>query len=154
MNFDALTEAEIDQLIKLRKRVTNPNVRWVTKPGHKQRNFKLEDGDYWFELYLRQSIYDDADFSCGLKVIKPDGQPLTLLRYNGAGHVHGAIKFQCHAHSATESAMRAGKKPESHAEIVTKYRTLDGALYCMVEDAHIDGLPNLTPDELDLFPNP
>lgn len=151
MNFDALNDAEIDQLIKLRKQVTNPNVRWTVKPGHRQRNFKLEEADHWFELYLRQSLFDEADFSCGLKVIKPDGQSLTLLRYNGAGHAHGEIKFMCHAHTATERAIRTGKKPESHAEIATRCRTLDGALYCLVRDANIDGLPNVGPDELDLF---
>jgi hypothetical protein len=151
MNFDQLTDDDITALIVMRKRVTNPVIRWQEKPGHKQRNHKVESGDHFFELYLRQNTYDAADFSCGLKVIKPDGQPLTLLRYNGGGHIHGDIKFACHIHQATYKAIAAGKKPESHAEPTKKYRSLDGALACLLEDACISGLLNVVHDAPDLF---
>ena len=84
-------------------------------------------------------------------MIKPDGQPLTLLRYNGGGHIHGDIQFACHIHSATEKAILAGRKPESHAEATALYRTLEGALACLLEDARIRGLSNVKKDEPDLF---
>ncbi|MCY3924883.1 MAG: hypothetical protein OXG52_05150 [bacterium] len=34
------SDDELDELRSMRKRVTNPGARWVTKPGHRQRNFK------------------------------------------------------------------------------------------------------------------
>lgn len=151
MNFDLLTDADIAQLIALPKRVSNPSVRWQDKPGHKQRNFKVEGGDHSFELYLRQSTHNPEDFSCGLKVIKPDGQPLTLLRYNGGGHIHGEIVFSCHIHRATQQVIEAGKKAESHAESTQNYRALDGALACLLEDAVVSGLLHVAHDAPDLF---
>ena len=111
MNFDLLTDADIAQLIALPKRVSNPSVRWQEKPGHKQRNFKVDGGDHSFELYLRQSSHNVEDFSCGLKVIKPDGQPLTLLRYNGGGHIHGEIVFLVISIVRHNRPLRRGKRP-------------------------------------------
>ncbi|WP_297186084.1 hypothetical protein [uncultured Porticoccus sp.] len=151
MNFDQLTDKDIDDLIKLPKRISNPSARWQEKPGHKQRNFNIVAENHSFTVYQRQNLFDDKDFSCGLKVIKPDGQPLTLLRYNGGGHIHGDIQFACHIHSATEKAILAGRKPESHAEATALYRTLEGALACLLEDARIRGLSNVKKDEPDLF---
>ncbi|MDO8895382.1 hypothetical protein [Nitrosomonas sp.] len=151
MNFDLLSDEDIARLLALPKRVSNPSVRWQDKPGHKQRNFKVEGGDYSFELYLRRSTHNLEDFSCGLKVIKPDGQPLTLLRYNGGGHIHGEIVFSCHIHRATQRAIEAGKKAESHAEPTQNYRTLDGALACLLEDAAVSGLLHVVHDAPDLF---
>lgn len=151
MNFDELTDADVATLLALSKRVTNPTVRWQEKPGHKQRNFKVEGGDFSFELYMRQNLFDTTDFSCGLKIIKPDGQPLTLVRYNGGGHIHGEIKFECHIHRATQAAMAAGRKPESHAEPTTVYRSLEGALACLLVDAAISGLNHVSHDVPDFF---
>jgi len=151
MNFDCLNDKDISYLINLQKHVKNPNTRWADKPGHKQKNYKVTGGDYLFELYVRQSHIDTEDFSCGLSVIKPDGQRLTLLRYNGSNHIHHEIKFSCHIHKATERAINLGKKPESFAEKTEIYHTLDGALFCLVSDAIISGLPSLKADEPDLF---
>lgn len=151
MNFDCLTEQDIENLIILSKQVKNPNTRWVEKPGHQQKNYNVVGGDYLFELYVRQSGMDTENFSCGLSVIKPDGQPLTLLRYNGSNHIHGDITFACHIHKATEKAINAGKKTESHADETDIYHTLDGALFCLVNDANINGLSKLKADEADLF---
>jgi len=83
--------------------------------------------------------------------IKPDGQPLTLVRYNGSGHIHGEIMFRCHIHRATEKVMKAGRKPESHAEEATQYHTLSGALFVLAEECAVSGLSGLVPDEPDMF---
>jgi len=80
VNFDCLTDQNIADLINLSKQVENSNIRWIEKPSHNQKNYKVVGGDYLFELYVRQSRIDTENFSCGLSVIKPDGQPLTLLR--------------------------------------------------------------------------
>ncbi len=111
MNFELPSDEELEQLQKLPKLVTNPRAQWREKPGHRQRNFLLEGGSFQFELYLRQNSNDPHDFSCGLKVIKPDGTPLTLCRYNGSSHAHHEIQYRCHVHVATHEAIRLGKKP-------------------------------------------
>jgi len=151
MNFDALTDSDIKYLINLPKQVKNPNIRWAVKPSHRQKNYKVVGDDYLFELYLRQGIMDVENFSCGLSVIKPDGQRLTLLRYNGSNHIHHDIQFSCHIHKATEHAINIGRKPESFAEKTEIYHTLDGALYHLVRNADIKGLLALKADEPDLF---
>lgn len=151
MNFDALTDSDIDYLITSSKCVKNPSARWSESRGNKQKNFNVEGGGLLYLLYLRQNTYDDQHFSCGLVVIKPDGQKLTLLRYNGANHVHESIRCACHVHKASERAIREGRKPEYHAQETDRYHTLDGALFALCKDANISGLANLTPDEPDLF---
>ncbi len=151
MNFDELTDAELDELRTMQKLVTNPQARWKDKPGHRQRNYILEGGRYQFELYQRQNINDAQDFSAGLSVIKPDGIRLTLCRYNGGSHVHREIGFRCHIHKATAVAMREGRKAEDHADETDRYRTLDGALFCLVSDCAIAGLRDLRADEPDMF---
>lgn len=100
---------------------------------------------------MRQNSYDQSDFSCGLKIIKPDGQPLTLLRYNGGGHKHGEIAYACHIHRATHKAIIAGKKPEFHAKKTTVYRTLEGALACLLDAAAVSGIASAAHDAPDLF---
>ena len=151
MNFDQLTDEDIDTLITLPKTVTNPLARWQRKPGHEQCNYKLEGGEHSFELYLRQNLNNSNDFSCGLKIIKPDGQPLTLLRYNSGSHIHGDIKYACHIHRATQKAIAAGKKPESHAEQTVAYDSLQGAKVCLVRDAAVSGLHDVTLGQAELF---
>lgn len=151
MNFDLLTDDDISTLIALPKQVSNPTVRWQEKPGHQQRNYKLVGGNYIFELYQRQNLFDKNDFSCGLKVIKPNGQPLTLLRHNGSSHIHRDIVFLCHIHKATHKNIAAGKKPDSYAEPTNRYRSLDGALACLVDDANISGLETTQHDMPSLF---
>lgn len=151
MDFDNLTEIDIERLISLPKKVVNPNTRWVELRGSKQINYQLKAEGFSFSMYLRQNTYDLEHFSCGLVCIKPDGQKLSLLRYNGSNHPHGDILYACHIHKATERAIREGKKPDSYAEQTDRYHSLDGALFCLCEDANISGLPDLKADHPDLF---
>lgn len=151
MNFDRLTDDELDGLRRLEKVVSNPHAKWKGKPGHQQRIYELEGAGYRFEIYQRQSNYDLDDHSCGLAVLKPDGQKLTLCRYNGRSHVHHDAVYQCHIHKVTEKAILEGRKPEDYAEITGEYWTAKGALYCLVRDCAVRGLPPQHPDEPDLF---
>jgi hypothetical protein len=151
MNYDALTDTDIEALIATPKRVKNPSARWRDGRGSKQCNYNLEAGDFVFLLYLRQNTFDAEHFSCGLTLVKPDGQKLTLLRYNGSNHLHGDIKYACHIHKVSEKGMVAGKKPDRYAKETVKYHTLDGALFNLCQDANITGLANLKADEPDLF---
>lgn len=36
--------------------------------------------------------------------------------------------------------MEAGERPESEAEPTTRFRTLEGALACLLQDYHVTGL--------------
>ena len=125
------------------KRVANPGARWSDKPGHKQRNFEARGrggGAARFLVYLRQSLIDDSDFSCGIVYLPEGGRRLTLARYNGSSHRHGDIHYRHHIHRATAAAIAAGKKPESEADETDRYESLDGALRCLVYDYHLEGL--------------
>ena len=147
-----LSNDELDGLLSASKRVRNPGARWSEKPGrHLQRNYTAEaEGGAVYRIYLRQNMDDDQDFSCGLALFQRGGKPLSLVRYNGASHAHGEIRYRCHIHRATGEAMAAGRKIDSHAEETDRYRTLEGALACLVEDCGVSGL-TAKPDEADLF---
>ena len=103
MNDIVLSDADLNAFRSATKRVKNPRARWTEKPGrHKQRNFDLEDDEgKQFRLYQRQNLDDARDFSCGLAWIDKAGKPLSLIRYNGASHLHGKIRYRCHIHLAT-----------------------------------------------------
>ena len=153
MNFDALTDTDIQELIDMPKRVTNANARWKDNRGSRQKNYTVDGGDHLFRIYMRQNLFDQENFSCGLAVIKPNGEPLTLLRYNGSSHPHGDIKYACHIHKTTEHSIMIGAKPESFAKETSEYSSLDGALSSMVRDANISGILQLKPDQPDMFTN-
>lgn len=149
-----ISDGEFDAMRTAPKRVTNPQARGREKPGgHKQRNFNLiaeHDDAKRFRLYLRQNLDDEQDFSCGLALIRLGGRSVSLVRYNGSSHRHGDILFHCHIHRATEEASLAGKKIDSHAEATDRYRTLNGALACLIDDCCVDGI-SASHDTRDLF---
>ena len=143
------TEEELDTLRAMPKRIDNPGSRWSEKPvgapSHRQRSFKAKargrGGEpSLFEIYQRENIRDDTDFSCGIVHMALDGSRLTLARYNGSGHEHGDILYRPHIHRATEKAIASGRKPEREAEATDRYQTLEGALACLLEDFRIAGM--------------
>ena len=147
------TDDELDSLRSAPKRVTNPGARWVTKPGHRQRNFQvtgLEDEAVRFAVYQRQSEQDERDFSCGIAYLPRGGSRLTLARYNGSSHIHGDIAYRPHIHRATERAIAAGRRPESEAEETDLCTTIDGAFRCLILDFEIKGIKAPPPDEATL----
>ena len=151
------TDEELSDLKTMPKHVTNPGARWLKKPrarpAHRQRTFQAvgeQDLDARFSIYLRQSLADESDFSCGISYLPVGSPPLTLARYNGPSHEYGEIAYRSHIHRATETAIAAGKKPESQAEETNRFETLDGALACLIEDFNMTGL-NAEPDKPILF---
>jgi hypothetical protein len=98
----------------------------------------------------------EDDFSCGLSWLAPNGEILTLVRYNGASHPHRnniegtMLNWESHIHTATERYIRANKKAVGFAEPTDRYRTLKGALHCLVTDCSIVGI-STTPDKPSLF---
>ena len=151
MSFESITDQRIEELLCMPKKVTNPGSRAKSKEGHEQFNYILrsvDDESLTFTLYKRQNLrpgMDDA-FSCGLSWNAPNGETLTLVRYNGPNHVHAnpiegqTIRYSSHIHRASERYIRALRKPESFAEETDRYNTLRGALHCLVTDCSIAGL--------------
>ncbi|MDE0480457.1 MAG: hypothetical protein OXI13_12635 [Gammaproteobacteria bacterium] len=151
------TDAELNTLRSMPKKVLNPGARWNQKPrsrpAHSQRNYQvvsMNDDKARFMIYLRQNLEDETDFSCGISYLAKGALPLTLARYNGPSHIHGDIDFQPHIHRATERAIAAGKRAESEAEATDRFETLQGALACLLADFAITGL-NADYDQPRLF---
>lgn len=158
MSADQLTDPIIEALLEMRKYADGPSRRPKEKPGHIQTDTPLrgEDGTR-FCLYTRQSQKLQDDFSCGLRLERPGAEPITLVRYNGASHAHRnhleGTRFvgQHHIHRATERYIAAGHEPEGFAQPTDRYTTLDGALWHLVRDCNIAGIPT-TPEQPSLLP--
>ena len=141
------TEAELDALRSIPKRITNPGARWLEKPkgrpAHRQRSFQAageDQAEERFLVYQRQNLDDASDFSCGIAYL-PRGAPLlTLARYNGPSHEHGDIVYRPHIHCASEAAIAAGRKAEADATETGRFETVDGALACLTEDFNVSGV--------------
>jgi len=151
MAFESITDLKIGDLLSMPKRVVNPSSRAKLKDGHEQFNFKvrsLGDIEYEMTLYTRKNLREgmEDDFSCGLCWNAPNGETLTLVRYNGSSHSHPnhlekqMVSFECHIHRATERYIRANKKPEGFALATQRYQSLNGALHCLVSDCNISGI--------------
>lgn len=147
----SVTDAQLQELRALPKRVTNPRARQTEKERHSERNYEVQGGDQHFLLYLRQSLLVTDGFSCGLVWLSP-GASWTLTRYNGSDHPHGntiegtRADHVCHIHLLTERYIAAGRKPEHYAEPTDRFLSLNGALRCLLLDWNITGL---TPPEND-----
>jgi hypothetical protein len=113
MPFESITDNKIIELLRLPKRVANPNIRAKLKDGHEQFNYNVSciDSDkYRFELYTRQNKREgmEDDFSCGLNWVAPNGETLILCRFNGPNHNHPnhleneKLGYNCHIHRTTE----------------------------------------------------
>lgn len=147
MTIRLYTTAELDQFRLARKRILNPGAHWLKKPqarpAHRQRNFKVVrkgDETVEFQIYQRQNLNDNHDFSCGIAYLPRGSEPLTLARYNGSSHEHGGIAYHPHIHRASERAIAAGRKPESDATATDRFQTLEAALTCLVADFNVLGL--------------
>ena len=147
MSARLYTSIELTEFREMPKQVANPRARWSDKPkirpGHRQRSFQasaVQDEETRFSIYQRQNLDDESDFSCGISYLPPGGPSLTLARYNGPSHEHGDIAFRPHIHRATERALASGRKPESEAEETNRFKTLEGAMACLIEDFNLTGI--------------
>lgn len=151
MAFESLTDDKIADLLNCPKKLTNPQAKTKEKEGNEQVNFKviaLDETGHEFEVYKRQNLREgmEDDFSCGIKWIAPNGETLTLKRYNGSSHNHPnhlekvKLGYNCHIHIATEKYIKANRKVDGFAEVTNRYNSLDGALHCLVEDCKISNI--------------
>jgi hypothetical protein len=161
MSFESVTDDKIADLLNCSKRLTNPQARRATKEGHEQINYKavaLDGSGYEFEIYKRQNLREgmEDDFSCGISWVAPNGESLTLKRYNGPAHIHAnhlekvKLEYTCHVHIATAKYINANRKPEGFAEATKRYSTVDGALHCLVTECKIIGIATI-PDNTEQF---
>lgn len=157
MAFESLTDDKIADLLNCPKRLTNPQMRSKSKEGREQLNYRviaMDGSGHEFEVYNRQNLRDgmEDDFSCGISWVAPNGETLTLKRYNGSNHNHPnhleklSLGYNCHIHIATEKYIKANRKAEGFAEVTNRYNSLKGALHCLVTDCKITGL-NTEPDD-------
>lgn len=148
-------------VVKCPKRITNPNARTTMKAGHEQTNYKVistDENEHAFTFFTCQNSREgmENDFSCGLNWNAPNGETLTLCRYNGSSHNHPnhledeVIGYEYHIHKATKKYIRANRKPEGYAEVTKKYFTLKGAIHCLVKDSNVSGI-RTEADEPKLF---
>jgi len=151
MAFESLTDDKILNLISCPKRLSNPQARTKEIDGHEQVNYKVYSTDgsgYEFVLYKRQNLRSgmEDDFSCGLSWIAPNGETLTLKRYNGPSHNHPnhlekeKLGYNCHIHVATEKYIKSNRKADGFAQVSDRYKNLNGAFHCLVVDCKITGI--------------
>jgi hypothetical protein len=158
MAFESLSDDKITELLNCPKHLTNPQTRNKQKDGHEQVNYKviaIDGSGHEFEVYKRQNLVHgmEDDFSCGISWVAPNGETLTLKRYNGPSHDHPNhlekvnLGYNCHIHKATEKYIKANRKAEGFAEVSNRYSTVEGALHCLITDCRITGIQT-TPDDL------
>jgi len=158
MASEILTDEQIKSLVDMPKRVENPGAKSRSEGKHTRRDFRVKslDEKYEFALFTRQSSLLPDSFSAGLRWLSQSGETIMLVRFNGASHPHSntlegeRFEFEPHIHQATERYLAAGKKDEGYAEVTKEYKTINGALHCLVKKCNIAGLTTQA-DEPDLF---
>lgn len=99
-----------------------------------------------FRVYLRQSLILADNFSCGIEWKSPDGEWITLARYNGSSHPHtnkldlNEIKNACHVHRITVESIQNGWEYDNFATPCDEYSDLEGAKVCLSRDFYVDNL--------------
>lgn len=125
------TQAEIDELVRCAKRITDPPKKEMRLERGSYRNeMKLVSiqGDLGFSVFMRVNEVFPENFSIGLEHM-PKGEPgsLSLLRCNGP---HGEFlgnpppphpHFMYHVHRATPETLAAGLRSEAGAEATDRY---------------------------------
>lgn len=160
MSVLTLTDAQIDDLLRVPKQVQNPASRERVDGKHLRRDYRVaSDGRHEFILFTRQSTVIKDGFSAGLRWRSKTGEGVILLRCNGADHPHmnalerDRFESEFHVHKATERYILAGKRCEGYAETTDAFRTLGGALHEVMRLANISGLTSKADedDKDDLF---
>jgi hypothetical protein len=146
MDFHRLTDDDLNAMRRAPKKIINPSARWVTKGGHREKNFTLhsiDNAEETFRVFLRVSATRIHVFSVGLARTFPDDEVLVLARYNSGHHAHRNILERtkvpavCHRHLATHRYISAGLDPDGYAEPIYDYNSVEGAFECLCRDCGI-----------------
>lgn len=135
-----MQQSEIERLIQVSKLVENPQARWVSKPGHTQKNYDCSGGGERFKVWIRRRNGTTNDYSCGLTWLPKSGANIRLRRYNGPAHTHKEIMLTEHIHTASETLIAQGKKADGDAVPTNRYHSWESALRCLIEDCSVSGL--------------
>lgn len=155
-----LTDEEIERLLRVEKRITNPRAREKEQKGSRQINYEAESEDEKFQVFFRQNKRLVEDFSCGLIYVASSGTKIMLTRYNGSSHPHSnplesgkKLMQACHIHRATRRYMEIGRKSEHYAETTDRYTNVDGAFLALLTDCNVKGLepPDKSSNQHDVF---
>ena len=147
---DIISEGLLSRLRCSQKTVT----KWIVVNRAKLKHIEatceaISDSGDEFQIYMRQSQLLVDNFSCGIKWQSPEGELVTLARYNGSSHTHEnkadgrKIINACHIHQITVEAVLQGWDHENYAIATDLYSDLDGAKLALSADFSIIGL---TPD--------
>ena len=149
-----LTDIEIEDLVNEPKQINqsidslikNMKIKQGRNASFKQNSCKFprQNGKGKWLLYIRLSLEDPLDFSCGLKFIPENRKEgFRLRRYNGKSHLHAnrlekERPFQdFHIHIATEEYQRSSFKDDHYAEPTDRYVKFKEALECLFNDCKI-----------------
>lgn len=141
-----ISDSEILVLKKVAKKLQKPlRQKWTNSLKVKQLSIDLcsIDGLYVFELYMKQALLDENNFSCGISYKDITNNVYTLARYNGSSHVHvnkcdgQRFEFECHIHQAKEGSLKLSKKIENFAIKTERYKDLHGAINCILLDFNV-----------------
>lgn len=157
MAFESLTDAKIQELTRMPKRVKNPTARFIADANHDKKEFLVEsdDGAEQFRVFVRQNKTVIDDFSCGVQWLPVGAEPLILARFNGASHTHpnrlegNILNYVFHIHRTTERYLRNNFTPEGFAEETTHYTSCNGALHALSVEFNITGIETI-PDHPEL----
>ena len=145
------TQAEIDDLIRCPKEISEAPSREMRKDGAHLRNdakMTATDGtNGFFALFVRQSSDFPENFSVGLCYHPLDGRPeLGLLRCNGK---HGQFNrgnnafdpshphWHFHIHRATQEALDSGCDAEKNATVSTEFASLKEAVRYLLKTVNL-----------------
>ena len=138
------SDQEIEELIKERKVLPDNWREQIYKEG--ALNVDGDEGNI-FRIIVRQQKSIPLDFTVILAVLVPfSDRVFRLRRYNGWTNPHtNRIEREevegFHIHFATERYQRRGQKEDGYAEETDRYRNLDEAVQCLIEDANFEKPP-------------
>ena len=145
------TDQEITELIQERKVLPDGWREQIYKEG--TLDIEGDEGNT-FRIIVRQQKSIPLDFSVILAVLVPlSDRVFRLRRYNGWTNPHtNRIEREevegFHIHFATERYQRRGQKEDGYAEETDRYRNVDEAVQCLIEDANFEEPPQT---QLEIF---
>ena len=139
------SDQEIEELIQEHKILPNDwrNKLLSSKNNRGELVVKGNNGNT-FRIITRQNPLRESDFSVILAVfVPPSNRNFRLRRYNGATNPHTnriekEVVYGFHIHFATERYQLRGLKEDSYALSTGRYRDLDGALRCLIDDVNCE----------------
>ena len=133
----SFTDDIIRGLIICPKRLSDPPARdFKEENRHRRKDMRLQSADdpaRNFDVFIRQSLEFDEDFSLGLVYLSPEGKRMTLTRFNGQHDQSNdpldlqKMHFQYHVRTATAANLNDGRYDKHPAASATRYASFQEA---------------------------